>query len=230
LKFLLYTHEKEHSFAIFTRGTSFVKDALNSRSDSVPAQRLTTPIALNMSYPYAFNAQPAYPPQNRGYGNNGYNTPPTGFQAPPPQQQQPHYNGSASYNHGYSQPPPAQAGAGRSPVEAFRAYYADRLKELTFNSRPLIQDLSIMAMQQRDNGNWDNMAGVVEEIEIAVYRVRITCLLSTCAVPLSARTDSAATEFLPRSVYVKCKGRARMQSAGSAIICISTCVRASVAY
>lgn len=125
-----------------------------------------------MSYPYSYkNSQPAFQP-NRGYpANNGYNTPPThnyGYQQPQHQPQQPlHYSGG-----GYNQPPaPVQ---NRSPVEAFRGYYADRLRELTLNSRPLIQDLSIMAMQQRDNGNWDNMAGVVEEIEIAVYRVRLT--------------------------------------------------------
>jgi pre-mRNA cleavage complex 2 protein Pcf11 len=58
-------------------------------------------------------------------------------------------------------------------VDPFRTYYADRLRELTFNSRPIIQELSLLAMQQRDQNQWANMTAVVEEIEIAVYRVRI---------------------------------------------------------
>ncbi|WVF71472.1 hypothetical protein IAT40_006277 [Kwoniella sp. CBS 6097] len=55
-------------------------------------------------------------------------------------------------------------------VDPFRAYYADRLRQLTFNSRPLIQDLSVMAMTQRDENNWEAMKIVVEEIEAAVLR------------------------------------------------------------
>ena len=61
-------------------------------------------------------------------------------------------------------PPPA-------PIDPFRAYYGDRLRELTFNSRPIIQELSVMALQQRDQGNWGGMRVVVEEIENAVLRV-----------------------------------------------------------
>jgi pre-mRNA cleavage complex 2 protein Pcf11 len=74
---------------------------------------------------------------------------------------QPHYQPPAA---AYYNPPVA-------PIDPFRAYYADRLRELTFNSRPLIQDLSVMAMQQRDQGNWPGMRVVVEEIETAVLRV-----------------------------------------------------------
>jgi pre-mRNA cleavage complex 2 protein Pcf11 len=84
-------------------------------------------------------------------------------------------------------PPPPQGGAGayynQQPTpsytpppavahDPFRSYYADRLRQLTFNSRPLIQELSVMAMQQRDGNNWDAMKAVVEEIENAVLRVR----------------------------------------------------------
>jgi pre-mRNA cleavage complex 2 protein Pcf11 len=65
----------------------------------------------------------------------------------------------------YYPPPPA------APSDPFRAYYADRLRELTFNSRPIIQELSVMAMQQRDQGSWSGMRAVVEEIENAVARV-----------------------------------------------------------
>ncbi|WVR07050.1 hypothetical protein IAU60_004089 [Kwoniella sp. DSM 27419] len=64
----------------------------------------------------------------------------------------------------YYPPPPQPA------IDPFRAYYADRLRQLTFNSRPLIQDLSVTAMAQRDQNNWEGMATVVEEIEQAVLR------------------------------------------------------------
>ncbi|KAK8864405.1 hypothetical protein IAR55_001653 [Kwoniella newhampshirensis] len=63
----------------------------------------------------------------------------------------------------YYPPVPAQP-----PLDPFRAYYADRLRQLTFNSRPLIQDLSMTAMAQRDQNNWSGMGVVVEEIEAAV--------------------------------------------------------------
>jgi pre-mRNA cleavage complex 2 protein Pcf11 len=99
----------------------------------------------------AYQSYPNYPPAP------SYAAPPTASSHayyPPPQQQ--HY-----------QPPPA-------PIshDPFRAYYADRLRELTFNSRPLIQELSLLAMQMRDSNQWSNMTAVVEEIEGAVYRVR----------------------------------------------------------
>lgn len=84
---------------------------------------------------------------------------------PPPSQ-----NGAGAY---YHQPPPPPV------ADPFRSYYADRLRQLTFNSRPLIQELSVMAMQQRDGNNWDAMKAVVEEIENAVLRVRdFTSLIS----------------------------------------------------
>jgi hypothetical protein len=70
----------------------------------------------------------------------------------------------------YAPPPPPQP---VPPVDPFRAYYADRLRELTFNSRPLIQELSVVAMQQRDAQHWPNMHAVVEEIEAAILRVRV---------------------------------------------------------
>ncbi len=57
------------------------------------------------------------------------------------------------------------------PVDPFRGYYADRLRALTFNSRPIIQDLSVLANGQREQNNWDGMRAVVEEIEAATLRV-----------------------------------------------------------
>jgi pre-mRNA cleavage complex 2 protein Pcf11 len=61
----------------------------------------------------------------------------------------------------YSAPPPT----------SFREYYASRLRELTFNSRPIIQDLSMQAMAQRDQNNWPEMQALVEELELAIFRV-----------------------------------------------------------
>ncbi|WVO16289.1 hypothetical protein L204_103964 [Cryptococcus depauperatus] len=64
--------------------------------------------------------------------------------------------------------PPAQAPP--YPADSFRRQYADRLRTLTFNSRPIIQELSLMAMAARDRNDWDAMQAVVEEIELAVLR------------------------------------------------------------
>lgn len=100
---------------------------------------------------------------------NGYSSYPPAAPYYPPQQ--PGYPAQRAYggpSH-YGQPPPP---AYHAPVDPFRAYYADRLRELTFNSRPIIQELSLLAMQQRDQNQWGNMTAVVEEIEVAVYRVR----------------------------------------------------------
>ena len=59
----------------------------------------------------------------------------------------------------------------QAPYDPFRQDYAARLRELTFNSRPLIQDLSVRAKAQSDQHNWTTMKAVVEEIEAAVLRV-----------------------------------------------------------
>lgn len=103
---------------------------------------------------YQNNHYGAYPPPPPS-GGGGYYQPPS---APAP----------APSQHHYSQPPTQR----QSQNDPFRSYYADRLRQLTFNSRPLIQELSIMAMQQRDRGDWGNMTAVVEELEQAVLRVR----------------------------------------------------------
>lgn len=110
--------------------------------------------------------------QNNRYG--GYPPPPPsggGYYQPPPAP------APIPSQHQYSQPPPPQPPAQhhhhQTQNDPFRSYYADRLRQLTFNSRPLIQELSITAMQQRDRGDWGNMTAVVEEIEQAVLRVRL---------------------------------------------------------
>jgi pre-mRNA cleavage complex 2 protein Pcf11 len=81
--------------------------------------------------------------------------------------------------HGYQHPHPTP------PGDPFRAYYADRLRQLTFNSRPLIQELSVMAMQQRDGHSREGMRAVVESIESAVLQVcgLLSCLFSAIGLP-----------------------------------------------
>ncbi|ORX36639.1 hypothetical protein BD324DRAFT_626645 [Kockovaella imperatae] len=100
-----------------------------------------------MSYPgyqppYQGQPPPSAPPQQPFYGRH----PP-----PNPQVLTPSYSGTQT-------------------VEQFRMEYAGRLSTLTFNSRPIIQDLSILAMQERDRRDWAKMNVVVQEIEAAVQR------------------------------------------------------------
>ncbi|WWC89316.1 uncharacterized protein L201_004237 [Kwoniella dendrophila CBS 6074] len=85
---------------------------------------------------------------------------------------------------GYYPPPPQH--------DPFRAYYADRLRQLTFNSRPIIQDLSMMAGQQRDQNNWEGMNTVVQEIEEATLRA-----LPTQKLPLLYLIDSISKNIGP---------------------------------
>lgn len=92
---------------------------------------------------------------------------------------QPGYYNQPPQRYAYQPPPPPPMHQQQpaAPFDPFRAYYADRLRELTFNSRPIIQELSVLAMQQRDQNQWGNMTAVVEEIESAVYRV---CFIKGC--------------------------------------------------
>ncbi|WVW83930.1 hypothetical protein I302_105953 [Kwoniella bestiolae CBS 10118] len=87
---------------------------------------------------------------------------------------------------GYYPPPPP------APHDPFRAYYADRLRQLTFNSRPIIQDLSMMAGAQRDQNNWEGMNVVVQEIEEATLRA-----LPTQKLPLLYLIDSISKNIGP---------------------------------
>ncbi|WVQ82379.1 hypothetical protein IAT38_004507 [Cryptococcus sp. DSM 104549] len=91
------------------------------------------------------------------------------YPAYPPRQQAPYY-------------PPAPQ---QPPAGHFRMFYADRLRALTFNSRPLIQDLSMTAMAMRNQNDWGGMQTVVDEIEAAVYRA-----IPTQKLPLLYLLDS----------------------------------------
>lgn len=75
------------------------------------------------------------------------------------------------HQHGH-QPHQQQQWYGAPPPDPFRAWYADQLATLTFNSRPIIQNLSLEALKARDHGNMPGMQAVAEEIEHAVLRVR----------------------------------------------------------
>ncbi|WWC94197.1 hypothetical protein V866_001037 [Kwoniella sp. B9012] len=96
------------------------------------------------------------------------------YQTYPYQQQQPGAGGGGFYNQPHV-----------PPHDPFRAYYADRLRQLTFNSRPIIQDLSMMAGAQRDQNNWEGMNAIVQEIEEATLRA-----LPTQKLPLLYLIDS----------------------------------------
>lgn len=104
------------------------------------------------------------------------------YHAPAPYQNPPPPSGGGG---GYY-PPPPPVPQQHVQVDPFRSYYADRLRQLTFNSRPLIQELSIMAMQQRDRNDWNAMGAVVEEIEAAVLRVCVNNIIRVQWDPIDA--------------------------------------------
>ena len=89
--------------------------------------------------------------------------------------------------------------------DPFRAYYADRLRQLTFNSRPIIQDLSVIALEKRNEGNFPAMRGIVEEIENALLRVCLDADLcsptpvtfSQCFLTRDTLVGSVAGEITP---------------------------------
>lgn len=83
----------------------------------------------------------------------------------------PQHGGPANYY----PPPPTQ------PPDPFRAWYAQQLAGLTFNSRPMIQNLSIEAQNRQHEGNWPAMEAIVQEIEDAILRVRSVQDVCVCA-------------------------------------------------
>lgn len=135
----------------------------------------------NQGYNSYSQPPPAGPPaqQNGYYGapppaNNGYShgPPPPQHYHHQPQQQQQQYRQPPQHQQLHQQPGVYPAYQQAGAVDPFRAYYAARLRELTFNSRPIIQDLSLIAQNQRNENNWTNMGAIVEEIEQAVLAVR----------------------------------------------------------
>lgn len=53
-------------------------------------------------------------------------------------------------------------------TEQFRQHYRHILSTLTFNSRPIIQNASILALERRNAHDWDGMTAVAQELERAI--------------------------------------------------------------
>lgn len=51
---------------------------------------------------------------------------------------------------------------GWSPTQQFQAWYAHHLATLTFNSRPIIDKLSMAALERKREGDWEGMSVVGE--------------------------------------------------------------------
>lgn len=51
---------------------------------------------------------------------------------------------------------------GWSPSQQFQAWYAHHLATLTFNSRPIIDKLSMAALERKREGDWEGMSVVGE--------------------------------------------------------------------
>ena len=84
----------------------------------------------------------------------------------------------ASYSQFYQQPPPAPP-AYTVDSASFRRVYMTRLSGLTFNSRPIIQDLSMLA---QDSSRFaDIVAQCIEEhIRTVSYGYILNILISSC--------------------------------------------------
>lgn len=98
-----------------------------------------------MGYP-AYGLPPAARPQHYAYA--------------PPVAPAPHPVGAASP---YMPPAPTPY-----LTEQFRQHYRQVLSTLTFNSRPIIQNASILALERRNAHDWDGMTAVAQELEQAI--------------------------------------------------------------
>ena len=134
------------------RGTPWASCVRNSHSLVFDLTKLPRNLLFHsffMAY-QGYHQQSSYgpPPPHNSY-----------YPPPPPQHQ---------YHQQQQQPPQYPV---EPSVEHFRMDYAGRLSQLTFNSRPIIQDLSIIAMQERDKRSMAKMQVIVQEIEAALQRV-----------------------------------------------------------
>lgn len=146
-----------------------------------------------------------YPPQQQHhYQGGGYSSPPPPAsapyaQAPPPQhqQQQQPAGPSLPYNIGTDQ-------------NVFRGYFSHELKQLTFNSKPIINGLTILAHEHATR-----MAPIVCQcLEEHIRQVRIAFVYALSSVPFSlcrASTDSNAKMSTPRRV-VACRSLAESRT------------------
>jgi pre-mRNA cleavage complex 2 protein Pcf11 len=100
------------------------------------------------------------------YGQSSYGGP--SYSSPHP----------ASYSQIYHQPPPAPP-AYTVDAASFRREYMTRLSELTFNSRPMIQHLSMLA---QDSSRFaDIVAQCIEEhIRTVSHGYILNILISSC--------------------------------------------------
>lgn len=60
---------------------------------------------------------------------------------------------------------------GWTPAQQFQAWYATELAKLTFNSRPIIDKLSMAALERKREGDWEGMTAVGEVLRRGIEGV-----------------------------------------------------------
>lgn len=73
----------------------------------------------------------------------------------------------------YAPPPPPPPPPPAKPSEAFRHFFRSHLATLTFNSRPVINHLTQLALDQ--TANFENAVVVSEEIAKGIFEVSSRC-------------------------------------------------------
>lgn len=121
------------------------------------------------------------------------------YQATPPQAPAyPSHPPPAAAYASYAAPPPLAAPVpAQNPAEAFRHFFRSHLATLTFNSRPVINHLTQLALDQ--TANFANAVVVSEEIAKGIFEVR-------------APPPSPAPLFFPPSLTPRRSRRARRTS------------------
>lgn len=173
---------------------------------------------------YGQQAGPSHAPAP-GYGStshSGYGAPPptavshspppASLHYPPPQQHQPYHGGAYSQSPPppvaapYAQPPPPhqpQQPAGPSlpynigtDQNVFRGYFNHELKQLTFNSKPIINGLTILAHEHATR-----MAPIVCQcLEEHIRQVRAIALFTSLGSPSfwARKADSYRKQYIMR--------------------------------